>query len=483
MDLERISPDRVFGGRDQRSFAALSGDRNPIHIDAVAARRLLYGAPVVHGLHTLLWGLDRIAAVDEGFGRLRRIEADFTAPLYLNVAAWVVVRRRPSGEIDLKVATAKGTVLSAVIICASGELRDDRVWKPPPQEEPVVFPESELGSARGVLPLQLDPTGLARLFPNLRRRFSLEQAAVLLATTRLVGMKCPGLHSLFKKVEIEFDPNALIGDEISYEVEKWEARFHRLRLQVAGKGVTGRIESFVRPGPANQRSMVEVAQLVAPNECSGQRALIIGGSRGIGEVTAKLLAAGGADVLITYHRGEAEARRVVDEIILAGGRARFEQLDVLASMPTVSVQPSAPFTHVYYFATPRVQSGAFGIFDPDLYREFCSYYVTGLGRILDWLVETHGERFAFFYPSTVFLDDPASGFLEYCVAKMAGETYCRRLSPHHPNAQIIVRRLPRLSTDQTMTLMPVAAADPAPVMIREIRALIDGAGPAAGRET
>jgi len=35
--------ERVFKREDQESFAALSGDWNPIHVDSVAARRLLFG--------------------------------------------------------------------------------------------------------------------------------------------------------------------------------------------------------------------------------------------------------------------------------------------------------------------------------------------------------------------------------------------------------------------------------------------------------
>ena len=39
---------RVFTMDDQRAFARLSGDCNPLHVDAVRARRLLFGGPVIH---------------------------------------------------------------------------------------------------------------------------------------------------------------------------------------------------------------------------------------------------------------------------------------------------------------------------------------------------------------------------------------------------------------------------------------------------
>jgi NAD(P)-dependent dehydrogenase (short-subunit alcohol dehydrogenase family) len=56
-------------------------------------------------------------------------------------------------------------------------------------------------------------------------------------------------------------------------------------------------------------------------DCSGKTALVTGASRGIGRATAKALAKAGAQVLVHYSRGAAEAKAVVQEIRDAGGRA------------------------------------------------------------------------------------------------------------------------------------------------------------------
>ena len=45
-----------------------------------------------------------------------------------------------------------------------------------------------------------------------------------------------------------------------------------------------------------------------------QLALIIGGSKSLGEVTAKILASGSADVKLTYFKGVKDAKKVVNEI-------------------------------------------------------------------------------------------------------------------------------------------------------------------------
>ena len=49
----------------------------------------------------------------------------------------------------------------------------------------------------------------------------------------------------------------------------------------------------------------------------------------MGEVVAKLLAAGGAEVVITYYRGDQDAKRIVAEILAHGAKADCLPLNVL----------------------------------------------------------------------------------------------------------------------------------------------------------
>jgi enoyl-CoA hydratase len=49
---QRVSTTRVFSMDDVQTFAALSGDANPIHLDPEFARQSIFGRPIVHGLFT-----------------------------------------------------------------------------------------------------------------------------------------------------------------------------------------------------------------------------------------------------------------------------------------------------------------------------------------------------------------------------------------------------------------------------------------------
>jgi 3-oxoacyl-[acyl-carrier protein] reductase len=64
--------------------------------------------------------------------------------------------------------------------------------------------------------------------------------------------------------------------------------------------------------------------------CNGKTALVTGASRGIGRASALALAAAGAQVLVHYSQGKAEADAVVAEISRAGGRADAVAADLAA---------------------------------------------------------------------------------------------------------------------------------------------------------
>ena len=55
--------------------------------------------------------------------------------------------------------------------------------------------------------------------------------------------------------------------------------------------------------------------------------LVTGGSRGLGRNTALYLAQSGSDVIITYQKQEAEAKKVVEEIQASGRKAIALQLN------------------------------------------------------------------------------------------------------------------------------------------------------------
>lgn len=60
----------------------------------------------------------------------------------------------------------------------------------------------------------------------------------------------------------------------------------------------------------------------------GRKALVTGGSRGIGRAISLALGAAGADVVVNYRRDAAAAQAVVEQLAAMGGKAHYLQADV-----------------------------------------------------------------------------------------------------------------------------------------------------------
>lgn len=72
----------------------------------------------------------------------------------------------------------------------------------------------------------------------------------------------------------------------------------------------------------------QTESLTQDKTLSGKVALVTGGSRGVGAVTARLLAERGADVVITYRDKERRAQQTIDQVRAAGTEGLAVQSDM-----------------------------------------------------------------------------------------------------------------------------------------------------------
>jgi NAD(P)-dependent dehydrogenase (short-subunit alcohol dehydrogenase family) len=196
---------------------------------------------------------------------------------------------------------------------------------------------------------------------------------------------------------------------------------------------------------------------VAGRPFAAQRSLVVGGSRGLGAVTAKIIAAGGGHPVITYRDSREEAELVAGDIRGAGGSCEILCYDAL--LPAAEqLNALAPVDCCYYFATPKIFLRKSGLFEADKLRGFLSFYTDGFFDLCTTLARDRSDTLAMFYPSTVAIEQGLTTTAEYAMAKSAGETLARHLNAFMPHIEILCRRLPRILTDQTATV-GVASAD------------------------
>jgi NAD(P)-dependent dehydrogenase (short-subunit alcohol dehydrogenase family) len=473
---------RRFSMDDQLAFARLSGDANPAHTDPVAARRTLFGRAVVHGVHSVLWALDAWAATLDRPARIASIRCEFPRPIAVGALAEVAIEIRDARQVVLVVSSdgAPATQVDLSWDTAGASLQPAPGGRLPPSDEPSDMAEADVEAAEGTLNLYLDTAAGRHLFPRLIERLPPAQVAVLLAATRLVGVKCPGLRSVLGELALTAAGPAHDAT-LTYKARRYERRFHRVTLDVTGGGLAGTVVAFFRPAPRAQASYADLVSRVRSGEFAGIRALVVGGSRGLGEVAAKLLAAGGAVVRITYRDGKSEAEAVATEIAGGGGSAACARLDVLEPQPGLREVCAGGWqpTHLLYFATPFVFSAVKGAFSPDLFRQFCDYYVVGFVNTVEPLIRGGLRRVL--YPSTVAVEEMPIHMGEYAAAKSAGEAVCAFLEKSRTGTVVCAPRLPRLATDQTASLLPAGDADPTSVLLSVLRRFRDAPSSAAFR--
>lgn len=181
---------RKFTYEDQLAFAELSGDYNPSHIDAVATRRTIFGSPVVHGVHSLLWALDNWLQDKKVNVELCSIKANFNKPIKVGEEATCSLRREVERYVKIELLIGDSVVTNLEFNWARSSSYEADYFSLgyPERRECRILSASEVEKASGSLPLYLNIERSAKLFRYLCKRLSPLQIAQLLATTRLVGM-------------------------------------------------------------------------------------------------------------------------------------------------------------------------------------------------------------------------------------------------------------------------------------------------------
>lgn len=471
-DHARLIGEKTFREADQTFFAALSGDCNPMHMDAAAARRLITGKPVVHGVHVFLTALEFWDA--EAGTSPDLIDCTFKNPI--NVGDSVSFRQWVdwNGNVVLD-ASVNGLVCAQVTLSAGG--------LPEPAFPAFPAPPEPLSPDR---PLDLEPSAQvdrayrlaltagshAARFPKSCRLLGENAVAAIAALSAFVGMVCPGLHSVFSS--FGFRPRHPARDEkaLDFFVRKYDARFSVFEILFDGC-IRGTIRAFQRPPPQVQPGVAEIAARVRAGEFAGTRSLIIGGSRGLGELTAKILAAGGGKVALTYAAGVDDARQIQAQIAaMRRGECHIQQLDLTQDAMDLGEIDPEELDVVYFFATPRIYRKKAEVFDAGLFAEFSLYYLKRFHELCVLLERRRSDRKVKVYvPSTVFIAERPKGMAEYAMAKAAAEILAEEINRTFAKVSVVSTRLPRLSTDQTASIFKLSTESNLEIMLPLVRSL------------
>lgn len=447
-----------------------------MHLDPIAARRTQAGAPVVHGIHALLWTLDVLATC----GRLRQcttyIEAEFQKFIFVDslVSICLVGETEDAIEIQLE---SDGLATTTITIRRESAGVDPL---PPPDLEEPSYPTQPVEHALQDLVglhgrFSNDSEGsireLALQFPHAAAVLGEERVQGIALTSKLVGMICPGLHSIYNSLVVQSAKSNSSDRQLNFRVSDVDERFRRVELSIWGSGLVGDISAFVRLPPVLPPDFSQIADVVSRTEFSEISALVVGGSRGLGAVAAKIIAAGGGRSVVTYAVGRLDAELLRDEIISERGpeACRIIQYDVRRALDGQLTELGCDFNQLYYFATPQIFGQTADLFATDRLAEFLRFYVDAFYELCIGLRQNRADELRVFYPSSVGIDQRPKGITEYCMAKVAGEILCDDMNKFMRGIRVISSRLPRMLTDQSATVVPTATADAIAVLLPLIR--------------
>ena len=469
------SDQRLFDSATHEQFAQISCDHNPIHVDAVAARRTHAGTRVIHGIHSLIWALDSFSRSSLDRGNIRTLKAQFLRPIYIGDRVDLEITLPTSTTAKIRLLVCGDEVLTATLDCTTSTAPPVIPYKSGNSPMPIPSRPHDRGleqmrGLRGSLAFGSLISDITDLFPSAVNYFGFDTIAALVSSSSLVGMVVPGLHSMFSGLDVHFTNDPSLPDrEIQFAVLSVTERFRLVRIGVRSRGLHGTLETISRLPPVKQPNMEAVRSCVSPGEFRNNIALIVGGSRGLGELTAKIIAAGGGKVVITYASGADDAEEVAREIRAAGNSCEIINYDVHAATTQQIAGLGVIPTHLYYFATPAIFRRKNGLFDEARFREFCGFYLNGFFATVRACVDLRPQGIKAFFPSSAALDARSAAMTEYTMAKAAGEILCEDLQRFIPGLRILMRRLPALPTDQTSSVVHSKTLNPIDKLLPIVR--------------
>jgi acyl dehydratase len=454
---------KTFTLEDQVRYAELSGDFNLIHVDPVYSRRSVFGV-VVHGMNLVQTSIEYLLS-EVNHINIGRVTVLFFKPVSIDKEIAITWKKEAEDSWRINILQSTAIVTSVVVYESSATKKIDI--------ESVNFTFTRVPDKKSFQDIENDEGNVVinghheqikKHYPNLSKAIGTYKVAALNSLTNIVGMKCPGLNSLFLGFDVYFTDEKT--ESMFYKVGKTRGPRAPFKISVIGGGLKGELTAIYRPSPVSQMGIAEVEKVVNSQEFSHIKALVIGGSRGLGELTSKILAAGGADVTITFSQGNEEAQKIKSEIIDHGLKCKIEQLDVLNLTDSkLNWIRDQNFNQMYYFATPRISANTTEIFDNDLFDLFSNFYVSSFEKISNFL----SPASQIFYPSTTFLLERPKAFAEYILAKENGEALIKKLNSQVGRKEIVISRLPPLATDQTNTVLGVPSKPTLQVILDEIK--------------
>lgn len=451
---------------DQISFSKISGDFNPIHIDKEYARRSIASEIAVHGINILFTSINIYLKKIRTRSDIKSIRVKFLKFIHLNKFFNLKIYKNKKYTY-FEVFDNEDLLLNIEIkFTKKLKKKNNFVSKKFPFKKPL---ETDLKkfkiNNKFFEKIEINKYLFVKKYKYLNKFLNFNHVLDLITITRLIGMKVPGKNSIL--YEIILKNKRTNNSQNSFILKKFDKRFNLINLSFFGQSFRGEIITLLRPKKIIY-SIDKKKLKIKSNEFSKQRALVIGGSKGLGETTVRILKCGSASILFSYNKGSQDAKKIRSENIKNIHAFNYNVEKKIKNEVKKKILKFKP-THLYYFATPKIFSGKNYEFDLNKLEKFNDYYLNGFLKIFNELDKKILKKI--FLPSSIAVNKITKDLCEYSCSKASQEILLKFLEKKYKHIQFSYPRLPRLKTDQTLNVFDRSKM-PDRVILKFVRKLL-----------
>ena len=456
---EVVLGERCFTLDDQVRFSQFSGDRNPIHIDQIQARKTHAGECVVHGIHVFLWALQLLISRTSKIPNYLKIKFHGQIELDKRIRCLWSEKSKCLNIIgshdEVMISIMCEGMVDSDLSSEGLPLRNQKKLKYPNDTKS----KYSVGSVCFESIYGGEVSLAEELFPQLSKRVGLYLVYEIAVLSNIVGMQIPGSRSIFISCVIKFRRENIAP---FYKIMGFDGRFGKVDLEYSGRNLDAVMGTFIRPKGAPVQSCINIQKKLDSSAIlKGRKVLILGGSRGIGAWVAKIIGCLGGDVTISYVVGEDEASAVCCDINNnTPSDSKAQKFDITKDNFEDCFKEK--FEDLFYFPTPKIFGKKSSVFEQERYDLFHQFYCLSFEKISKSFSRNGGSNI--FYPSTVAVEQNIKELEEYKKAKEIGEKICTQIE-QSLSIRVLVERLDRVHTDQTLNILNSPALDPFDVSV------------------